>query len=90
MPKEFTHKILVIDDHIVMREIIGDILDDQGYETITLADTSTAIDVLANENISLLLLDITMPHESGYDFLQRMKNSMMFQDISLRIIVQTS
>ncbi|MCM8537653.1 MAG: response regulator [Lentisphaeraceae bacterium] len=73
MTSTIKHKILVIDDHVVMREIVKDILLDQDYEVIVLESTEGAKELLDEERISLLLLDVQMPNETGYEFLKRLK-----------------
>ncbi|MCM8530094.1 MAG: SpoIIE family protein phosphatase [Lentisphaeraceae bacterium] len=73
MTSEVKHKILVIDDHVVMREIVKDILMDQGYDVVILEGTEGAKEILDTQKISLLLLDVQMPNETGYEFLKRLK-----------------
>lgn len=73
MTSDIKHKILVIDDHIVMREIVKDILMDQNYDVVILESTEGAKEILDEQKISLLLLDVQMPNETGYEFLKRLK-----------------
>jgi phosphoserine phosphatase RsbU/P len=79
--KILKHTILVIDDHVVMREIVSDILDDQDYTVHVLESTQGAMELIKGKRVSLLLLDVNMPGESGYDFLMRMKKDAACRDI---------
>lgn len=81
MVNSIEHKVLIIDDHVVMREVVADILSFEDYEVFMLDCTKDAMDVLKNENISLLLLDVNLPGESGYDFILRMKKDEDCEDI---------
>jgi len=57
------HILLVDDDHLV-REMIGDLLQRQGYE-VHQADNGTQAMALLDERIDLLLTDFAMPEFNG-------------------------
>lgn len=58
-------KILIVDDENDIAELISDILEDEGYETKVANDGKSAIELVKNEDFSLILLDIMMPDISG-------------------------
>jgi signal transduction histidine kinase/ActR/RegA family two-component response regulator len=67
--------VLVVDDEQDSRELIGRALEGQGA-TITLADNSqTAIEILEKADIDVLLADIAMPGEDGYELIKRIRSS---------------
>jgi putative nucleotidyltransferase with HDIG domain len=62
--------ILIVDDDESIRHLIRHILEPKGYTCILTADTAKARDCLKKQNFELILCDITMPGESGLDFIQ--------------------
>ena len=76
-------KILIADDSEMNRELLAAILEEE-YDIIQANDGVQAVDCLQRhaEEISLLLLDIVMPHMDGFEVLSYMnKNTglMLFQ-----------
>jgi signal transduction histidine kinase len=67
-------KILVVDDNLDTLRLLRDLFRDQNFDVIT-ADSAAAAWQALNENpeISLVLSDISMPGESGFDLLRRIK-----------------
>ena len=51
-------KILIVDDENDIAELISDILEDEGYETKVANDGKSTIELVKNEDFSLILLDI--------------------------------
>ncbi|HET9231422.1 MAG TPA: EAL domain-containing protein [Vitreimonas sp.] len=63
-------RILLVDDQAQNRDMLGRRLERRGYEVV-LRDTAVGIeDVIASENIELVLLDWMMPERSGQDALR--------------------
>ena len=56
--------ILVIDDENDICEMVAAILKDEGYKTKVANDFDAAIDIIQNENISLILTDIWMSNNT--------------------------
>ena len=57
--------ILVVDDEPEIRELIKDILDEEGYEVTTAENAQAARDARRNRKPDLVLLDIWMPETDG-------------------------
>lgn len=57
--------ILVVDDDPSIRQLVGDVLEEAGYDVLLAADGAQALSVLADASPSLLLLDIQMPGVDG-------------------------
>ncbi|HIJ64495.1 MAG TPA: response regulator [Candidatus Hydrogenedentes bacterium] len=59
-------KILVVDDEAVIRELLSDILEGEGYSVMTAANGLAALDTLdGNDDFVLLFTDIMMPEMDG-------------------------
>jgi DNA-binding response OmpR family regulator len=66
-------KILVIDDDAATTTLVRLALKDDGYEVITLNDSTEAFDVILSENPDLILLDYMMPGMNGLSVLDAMR-----------------
>jgi two-component system nitrogen regulation response regulator NtrX len=67
------HSILVVDDEPDIRNIIKDILDDEGYQVTIAEDGETARSALKQDRPDLILLDIWMPDIDGVTLLKEFK-----------------
>jgi two-component system response regulator PilR (NtrC family) len=65
--------ILIADDEAEVRNLLCLLLEDQGYNVTTAADGDDAIAQLERRPFDLLLLDIKMPHLSGFDVLKHVR-----------------
>ncbi len=62
-------EILVIDDDRGIRETLGDVLRDEGYQVRLARDGVEALSLLRHESApDLILLDLSMPGMSGLEF----------------------
>ena len=80
-------KILIADDSEMNRELLAAILEEE-YEIIQANDGVQAVDCLQRhaEEISLLLLDIVMPHMDGFEVLSYMNKEHWIDAIPVVII----
>jgi len=62
--------ILVVDDEIGIRELLSEILGDEGHSVVTAENAARARDLRAREAIDLVLLDIWMPDTDGVTLLK--------------------
>lgn len=69
-------RILIVDDAIFMRKMIGDILRKEGYEICGEAENGIeAIEKYRELHPDLVTMDIIMPDMSGIDAVQEIVNS---------------
>ena len=59
-------KLLIVDDEDRIRNVVKMYLRKEGYEVVEAADGSEALEVLAREDIALMILDIMMPGVDGW------------------------
>jgi DNA-binding NtrC family response regulator len=62
--------ILVVDDEVGIRELLSEILGDEGHSVLTAENAARAREVRASEPIDLVLLDIWMPDTDGVTLLK--------------------
>jgi len=66
-------KILIIDDEPSVREVLKDILSDEGYEILEAADGIEGLRLMKTEMVDLVFLDIWLPQMGGIDVLKILK-----------------
>ena len=88
-PVDSASIMMLDDDEPIMMEVVEGLLADAGYQRfIKLSDPREAIETLLREQPDVLLLDLKMPHLSGFDVLKAMR-----EDPSLKylpVVVLTS
>ena len=66
-----TNKILVVDDEAVIRELLSDILEDDGYPVETMPNAPSALKLLRErDDFVLLFTDIMMPDMDGIQLIR--------------------
>jgi two-component system chemotaxis response regulator CheY len=58
-------KILVIDDDVIVRETIVQILEDGGYQVVSAEDGKRGMAAFRSEHPDLVITDIIMPEQEG-------------------------
>ncbi len=62
-----SHKILVVDDDILVLEALDELLTASGYVVRVAARGQEALEMLDKERFDLLILDVVMPKMTGLD-----------------------
>ena len=86
--------ILIVDDSMVSRTFIGDLLNEAGYADLTLCDSvENAYQAIGfyepdkiETDLDLILLDINLPGKSGIDACREFSEHAVFGDIPIIII----
>jgi two-component system nitrogen regulation response regulator NtrX len=65
--------ILIVDDEPEIQRSVSGLLEDEGYKTLTAPNGEEALGVLADADVSVVLLDIMMPGMDGLETLARIK-----------------
>ena len=73
--KNYEAKILLIDDQQANIDVLVEFLKIQGYTDIKFTtDSRKTEDLIKSFKPDIVLLDLLMPHVSGFDILEKMKN----------------
>ncbi len=80
--------VLVVDDSLTVRKITTRLLEREGYRVLTAKDGLDALQVLADHQPDVILLDIEMPRMDGFEFTRTLRSGE--QQRAIPIIMITS
>jgi CheY-like chemotaxis protein len=66
-------RVLLIDDHPVVRQVITRLLQEWGAKVTAVPGVSEALEALGRERPSVVLSDIEMPGEDGYALIRKLR-----------------
>ena len=78
------HKILIVDDDPIIRNLLVQILESfksQGVELFTADNGETAIDIIQKEHPHMVFLDVMMPKMNGFEVCSILKENPANKDI---------
>ncbi|NOR23013.1 MAG: response regulator [Desulforhopalus sp.] len=79
-------KVLVVDDDQEMRDLLGNLLEGEGYEVILGSNGEEAIELAEKENPQVILLDFEMPGIDGIEACKRLKSGEKTASIPIIMI----
>ena len=68
-----TAKILLLEDDIQLSDTVKQFLEFKGYEVYAAYDALKAEEIAYEKHLDLMLLDVKVPHGSGFDFLKQVR-----------------
>jgi PAS domain S-box-containing protein len=72
-PSLFGVRVLVVDDQADARELLKLVLERCGAQVMVASSTAEALTIVRGERLDLVLSDLEMPEESGYDLLKQLR-----------------
>jgi two-component system, cell cycle response regulator DivK len=75
------HRILVVEDNLLNRELLCDWLEVEGFQVCRAADLTSSYQVFAKQIPSAVLLDINLGEENGLDLLAWMRQKPDLKDV---------
>jgi response regulator RpfG family c-di-GMP phosphodiesterase len=73
-PSRNSEKILIVDDEVAIRLMLQSGIEMAGYRCFTAADSSAALNILAQHAIDVVVADIHMPEMSGIELARIIKD----------------
>lgn len=67
-------KILLAEDEEVLRMLVVDTLEDEGYDIDEACDGQEALELIKENDYDLILLDYMMPIYTGLEVIQQVRN----------------
>lgn len=79
-------EILVIDDSVTNVFLIESVLNEYGYKVASALNAKEAYKKIEKNIPSLILLDLLMPHISGFDFIKEIKANDNTKEIPVIVV----
>ena len=79
-------KILIIDDDPDICTYVSEILQDNGFETVTACDGADAMSKAVEAPPDLIVVDLMMPRKSGIRFLHELKRDATLKEIPIIVL----
>ncbi len=83
-------RVLVVDDDAPSVKMIGFLLREEGYTVLTAHDGKTALSIVDQESVDLVILDVMMPHMDGMEVCRRVRQKLDIPIIFLSARGETS
>lgn len=73
--------VLIVDDDVQIREMLHELLQEEGYHPVTVSDGREAIEYLqeAGQLPDAMLLDLAMPDIDGYGVLEHLRRNLLHE-----------
>ena len=68
-------KILIVDDEEMIRDVLREYAEFEGYEVFEAEDGMEAVRLCRDNDYDLILMDIMMPHLDGFSAVKEIKKS---------------
>jgi DNA-binding response OmpR family regulator len=78
-----SHKILVIDDSRVIRNMVRDMLPKGNFQVLEAKDGIEGLNTIQQERPNLIMLDFLLPRMSGWEVFQKIQSQTELQSIPL-------
>ena len=66
-------RILLLEDDVILQDIIGEFLEENGYEVSSFYDGEKALDAIGKSQYDLLILDVNVPSINGFEILEYLR-----------------
>ncbi len=78
--------ILIVDDEDVVRRILTGYLATEGHRVLAASSGEEALPIIAQEKIDLVLLDVMMPHMSGFELCRRIRKENSLEELPILML----
>ena len=82
-------KILILVEDTPTNELLSDLLKGEGYIIIAVRSQAEAMEILAGENFSLIILDFESPRIKGIEFCKAIRKNFRLRHINLILVMGT-
>lgn len=79
-------KILIAEDEEVLRMLMVDTLEDEGYDIDEAADGQEAIEHILGTDYDLIVLDYMMPAYTGLEVIDQVRNKHGKSDVKIMMV----
>ncbi len=82
--------ILAIDDDPVNLKVIESVLSSSAYNICTSTSAKEALELLGKQQWDLLIIDVMMPHMSGYELTQKVREHFNISELPILLLTARS
>ena len=79
-------KILIVDDHLINRELLVQLLGQHQHDLLEASDGAEALRVARAEHPDLIISDVLMPTMDGYEFVRQLRADPIVSQIPVIFI----
>jgi two-component system chemotaxis response regulator CheY len=83
-------RILTIDDSKTMRDMLMLTLAEAGFDVIQAVDGQDGLDVLAKEQVDVIITDINMPRMDGYEVIRNLRRNPEYKTTPILVLTTES
>lgn len=83
-------KILVVDDDVIFRHLVKELLEENGYLVDTAKDGVEGFEKLKKGKYDLVILDVNMPNMNGFETLNKIREDEEIFDIPVIMLTVKS
>ncbi len=83
-------RILHVDDETDILETVNTILENEGFEVVSVDSGKEALKQIKSNNFDLFILDVMMPDMSGWDLFTRIKKLKSDYKVIILSIIEVS
>ena len=81
-----TNTLLLVDDNELNRDLLSRRLQRHGFDVVTAVDGTSALELAADREFALVLLDIEMPRVSGLDVLRAIRQQRSASELPVIMV----
>ncbi|MCU4162789.1 hybrid sensor histidine kinase/response regulator [Carboxylicivirga caseinilyticus] len=81
--QETNGRILIVDDNLLNIQILGNLLEAEGYSTEFAFNGLDALNWIDHDDFDLLLLDVMMPGMDGFEVCSRIRDNTKFDNLPI-------
>jgi PAS domain S-box-containing protein len=78
---DFQGLVMVVEDDIVIRELLAELLKGEGWRVFKAENGRVALEHLEDKHPSLILLDLMMPEMDGFEFIAKLREHEQWRNI---------
>ena len=86
---EHAQYILLVEDDVFLRDIFSRKLQNSSFDLLTADNSKDAIEIAQEKHPQVILLDLNLPGESGFEVLKAVKGDEKLKDIIVLILTNS-
>jgi len=83
-------RLLVVDDDQRLRTLLEKYLKEHGFDVITAPNAKQARLILADKTFDLMILDVMMPEETGFSFIESIRQDKKITNPDIPVLLLTA